>query len=762
MSAKQKILTGSLLILLLVFLLTPSPDYFQTDMANILAPVSSSHWLGTDHLGRDVLALMQAGALRTLTVVAVGGTLSLILGTTLGIIAGYYGGYWKKTILLAAQALLILPSFIMALIITALIGLTPISAGIVLGIGAMGNYIFQVSALTEELKEEEFIITLRKLGLSNYALIKNHLAKNLQPYILTNLANRLSGMVLNYASLAFIGLGTDIVQPDWGTLLYDYRLYVFERPLLVLAPTLAIFILALLFQALFDRQAVLERWWLMDSKPLLSIKKLQVAIQGQTYVKDLYLDVYPGERLGLVGPSGAGKSLTVKVIMNFQDQVEVKGQILYQSLGDLVDLSPRDRQKSLPKEIAVIQQEALDSLNPHYDIAFQLELVMKQFQPQVQKADYPAVFDRVLKQVNLHHSDQVLASKPAQLSGGMKQRIVIAMALLQKPRLILADEPTTALDQVNQESFIDLIKSVSQAENIAVLFISHNLELVSQLCSRLVIIDQGQDIETNTTQTIFKQPQAATTQRLVESVAYRKAASQDFVSQEPQGQAPVLSTKGLSLHYPGSQEPVLQDVKLDLYPGEFVGLVGESGSGKSSLAKLLTGLYPQSQGEIIFKGQALEGQSLADFQAIQMIFQNPYQAFDSHYPMEENLKEIYQIPSIQGKYSSQAAFESKLTELAQRLKLNQDLMAKSPKQLSGGQGQRFAILRILLAQPDVIIADEILSALDWEIALELIDLLKDLQKDQDFAMLFISHDLAMVKILCQRIYQIEAGQLSQL
>ncbi|KAA9292024.1 ABC transporter permease [Aerococcus urinae] len=259
MSAKQKILTGSLLILLLVFLLTPSPDYFQTDMANILAPVSSSHWLGTDHLGRDVLALMQAGALRTLTVVAVGGTLSLILGTTLGIIAGYYGGYWKKTILLAAQALLILPSFIMALIITALIGLTPISAGIVLGIGAMGNYIFQVSALTEELKEEEFIITLRKLGLSNYALIKNHLAKNLQPYILTNLANRLSGMVLNYASLAFIGLGTDIVQPDWGTLLYDYRLYVFERPLLVLAPTLAIFILALLFQALFDRQAVLER-----------------------------------------------------------------------------------------------------------------------------------------------------------------------------------------------------------------------------------------------------------------------------------------------------------------------------------------------------------------------------------------------------------------------------------------------------------------------------------------------------------------------
>lgn len=156
----------------------------------------------------------------------------------------------------------------------------------------------------------------------------------------------------------------------------------------------------------------------MDSKPLLSIKKLQVAIQGQTYVKDLSLDVYPGERLGLVGPSGAGKSLTVKVIMNFQDQVEVKGQILYQSLGDLVDLSPRDRQKSLPKEIAVIQQEALDSLNPHYDIAFQLELVMKQFQPQVQKADYPAVFDRVLKQVNLHHSDQVLASKPAQLSGG--------------------------------------------------------------------------------------------------------------------------------------------------------------------------------------------------------------------------------------------------------------------------------------------------------------------------------------------------------
>nr|WIW73056.1 ATP-binding cassette domain-containing protein [Aerococcus tenax] len=344
----------------------------------------------------------------------------------------------------------------------------------------------------------------------------------------------------------------------------------------------------------------------------------------------------------------------------------------------------------------------------------------------------------------------------------MKQRIVIAMALLQKPRLILADEPTTALDQVNQETFIDLIKSVSQAENIAVLFISHNLELVSQLCNRLVIIDQGQDIETNSAQAIFKRPQAPTTQRLVESVAYRKAASQDFVSQMPQGQAPVLKTQGLSLHYPGADKPVLQEVNLDLYPGEFVGLVGESGSGKSSLAKLLTGLYPQSQGEIIFKGRTLEGQSLGDFQAIQMIFQNPYQAFDSHYRMGENLREIYQIPSIKAKYPSQEAFEAKLKELAQRLKLDQNLMTKSPKQLSGGQGQRFAILRILLAQPDVIIADEILSALDWEIALELIDLLKDLQKDQDFAMLFISHDLAMVKILCQRIYQIQAGRLSQL
>ncbi len=762
MSAKQKILTGGLLLLLVVFLLIPSPDYFQTDMANILAPVSSAHWLGTDHLGRDVLALMQAGALRTLTVVAVGGSLSLILGTILGIVAGYYGGYWKRTILLFAQALLILPSFIMALIITALIGLTPISAGIVLGIGAMGNYIFQVSALTEELKEEEFIITLRKLGLSNCALIKDHLAKNLQPYILTNLANRLSGMVLSYASLAFIGLGTDIVKPDWGTLLYDYRLYVFERPLLVLAPTLAIFILALLFQALFDRQAVLERWWLMDSKPLLSIKNLQVAVQGQTYVKNLSLEVYPGERLGLVGPSGAGKSLTVKAIMNFQDQVQVKGQVYYQGLGDIVDLSPKGRQQALPQEIAVIQQEALDSLNPHYDIGFQLELVMKQFQPQVDKTDYPAVFDRVLKQVNLNHSDQVLASKPAQLSGGMKQRIVIAMALLQKPRLILADEPTTALDRVNQETFIDLIKSVSQAENIALLFISHNLELVSQLCSRLVIIDQGHDIETNSAQAIFNHPQASTTQRLVESVAYRKAASQDFVSQRPQGQEPVLKTQDLSLHYPGADKPVLQEVNLDLYPGEFVGLVGESGSGKSSLAKLLTGLYPKSQGEIIFKGQTLNSQSLEDFQGIQMIFQNPYQAFDPHYRMEENLKEVYQIPYIKAKYPSPETFEAKLKELAQRLKLNQDLMAKSPKQLSGGQGQRFAILRILLAQPDVIIADEILSALDWDIALELIDLLKDLQKDQDFAMIFISHDLAMVKILCTRIYQIEAGRISQL
>ncbi len=260
MSLKQKIVSAVLLLAIGLFLVIPSPDYFQTDMTNVLAPVSTDHWLGTDHLGRDVLALMQAGTIRTLIVVVVGGSLSLVLGSTLGILAGYYGGSLKKAILLVAQSLLILPSFIMALIITALIGLSPLSAGLVLGIGAMGNYIFQVAALSEELKASEFILSLRKLGLSDFRLIKDHLGKNLQPYILTNLANRLSGMVLSYAGLALIGLGTDLVQPDWGTLLYDYRLYVFERPLLVLAPTLAIFILAVLFQALFDRQALLERW----------------------------------------------------------------------------------------------------------------------------------------------------------------------------------------------------------------------------------------------------------------------------------------------------------------------------------------------------------------------------------------------------------------------------------------------------------------------------------------------------------------------
>ncbi|MHA6603288.1 ABC transporter ATP-binding protein [Aerococcus urinae] len=499
----------------------------------------------------------------------------------------------------------------------------------------------------------------------------------------------------------------------------------------------------------------------MKQSPLLTINQLSVAIQGQSYVKDLSLKIYPGQRLGLVGPSGAGKSLTAKAIMHFihQGDLEIHGEIIYQGLGNLLDLPTKEAQKILPQEIAVIQQEALDSLNPHYRIADQLELIMAQFQAEVPKADYPKVFQQVLEQVNLSQTDQVLAAKPAQLSGGMKQRVVIAMALLQKPKLILADEPTTALDQANQVSFVRLIKALSEKEEIAVLFISHNLELVSQLCSDIVIIDQGRTIESNTTKALFNHPKAPTTKRLVQSADYRKQASQIFQSQLPQAAKPLLQTEHLSLTYPGAHNPVLQDVNLELYPGEFVGLVGPSGSGKSSLAKLVTGLYPPSQGTIYLDGKALDPEQLSDFQAIQMIFQNPYQAFDPTYKMLVNLRELEKIPWVKARYASQAAFYERINHLAQHLHISEELMDKYPRQLSGGQSQRFAILRILLTQCPVIVADEIFSALDYDIALELVQLLKDLRDKQSFTLLFISHDLAMVKILCQRIYQIEDGRL---
>lgn len=243
-----------LLVLLLVFLsLVPTADPKLTALDETLSPPSREHPLGTDPLGRDVLALMKAGLLRTLIVVVVGSALSLSLGLFFGLLAGYREGMTEGWIRSLADLTLIIPSFIIALIITALVGLSPVTAGLILGLLDMGNYIHQVTALTKEQKEEEYILALEKMGVKKDAILFRHICPNLLPYVLTGFGNRASGLILSYAGLAFIGLGTDVTQPDWGTMLYQYRIYIFQKPSLVFWPTFGIFTITMLFHLAFDR-----------------------------------------------------------------------------------------------------------------------------------------------------------------------------------------------------------------------------------------------------------------------------------------------------------------------------------------------------------------------------------------------------------------------------------------------------------------------------------------------------------------------------
>lgn len=253
LTTKERIAVGLSLLFIVFLLFAPGTSPRQVDMLATLRAPSAEHWLGTDHLGRDLLTLMKHGCIRTLLMLFSASVTGLIIGVSLGLLAGYFDCWWSRGLVFMAEIVLTIPTFILALIITALLGLTPVSAGFVLGFSSSGHYIVQISQLVKEVKERPYIELLHKTGISHLRIIFRHVWVNILPVILTSFGNQVSNYVLDYAGLTFIGLGTDPTQADWGTMLYQYRLYLFDAPWLVILPCLGIFCIALVFHILFDR-----------------------------------------------------------------------------------------------------------------------------------------------------------------------------------------------------------------------------------------------------------------------------------------------------------------------------------------------------------------------------------------------------------------------------------------------------------------------------------------------------------------------------
>ncbi|WP_130830820.1 microcin C ABC transporter ATP-binding protein YejF [[Erwinia] mediterraneensis] len=503
------------------------------------------------------------------------------------------------------------------------------------------------------------------------------------------------------------------------------------------------------------------------SSPLLAINHLAVAfgqgVQQRRVVEDISLHIEAGETLALVGESGSGKSVTALSVMRLLPSPPVAyphGEILFNG-QDLLQASERTLRGIRGNQMAMIFQEPMVSLNPLHTVEKQLYEVLslhRGMRREAARAEMLSCLDRV----GIRQPQARLNDFPHQLSGGERQRVMIAMALLTQPQLLIADEPTTALDVTVQAQILALLRELQREMNMAMLFITHNLNIVRQLADTVTVMRQGAAVEQSRSQTLFSQPQHPYTRELLQ-------AEPEGIPEPVDPRMPaLLQVKDLSVAFPirrgllkrtVAEHHALRGLSFTLRAGESLGLVGESGSGKSTTGLALLRLIA-SRGEIWFDNQPLHQmnrqQMLPLRQRIQVVFQDPNSSLNPRMTVQQIIAEGLQVhrPTL-----SAAQLEAKVVAVMQEVGLDAASRQRYPAEFSGGQRQRIAIARALVLEPELIILDEPTSSLDRSVQKQILMLLRRLQQQHRIAWLFISHDLQVVRALCHQLVVLRQGEV---
>jgi len=559
--------------------------------------------------------------------------------------------------------------------------------------------------------------------------------------------------------------------------------------------------------------------------PILEARHLSVEFPTETEVvravKDLSFTLSLGETVGIVGESGSGKSVTSLAVMGLlPPKAQVTGEILFRNPRtpnanpvNLLALSASKRRTYRGGLISMVFQEPLTSLNPVYTCGEQVVEAILLHQKVSHKEAYRkaiALFD----EVKLPDPKRMMHRYPHQLSGGQQQRVVIAMALSGNPALLIADEPTTALDVTVQATILRLLRELRDRRDLSILFITHDMGVIAEIADRVIVMYRGQAVETARVYDLFANPQHPYTQGLLncrpspDKRLKRLPTVSDFMTvttnaaggmeilpkahsptemnlllaeltsseveqhhQHLQQQQPLLSVRHLTKEFPVRQGlfatqstlKAVDDVSFDVHPGETLGLVGESGCGKSTLSRCLLRLIEPTAGEIIFDGDSvleLGAKPLRHLRRyMQIIFQNPYGSLDARQSIGAALVEPMQIHGLRG---SQKERRQRAIDLLERVGLSASAMNRMPHEFSGGQRQRICIARTLACEPRFIVCDESVSALDVSVQATVLNLLKDLQQDFGLTYIFISHDLSVVKFVSDRIMVMNQGRIEEI
>jgi microcin C transport system ATP-binding protein len=494
---------------------------------------------------------------------------------------------------------------------------------------------------------------------------------------------------------------------------------------------------------------------------LLSVESLTLKAGGKTLVDDLSFSVGAGETLAIVGESGSGKTLSALSVLDLLPPgiTRADGRITLDGI-DVAGATPAQKQKLRGGAAGIIFQEPMSSLNPLQRVGKQIAEAML-LHGKFSRAGLRGRVLDLLKEVGLPDAARITDSYPHLLSGGQRQRIMIAIALANNPRLLIADEPTTALDVTLEKQILDLIAAEQKSRGLGVLLITHNLSLVRRYAGRVLVMDQGRAVESNGTAALFANPAHAQTRRLL---AARILAPPPAIAPAPV----LLAANNLTVKFPVlhgvlrrkiGEVAAVDDVSFNLHAGETLGLVGESGSGKTTIGLLLLRLI-RFQGNVLLNGvnlAALSGKQLrAARRGIQIVFQDPYGSLAPRLTAGDIIAEGLSIHAPQ---LTRAERHGKVSSALKDVGLPGDSMNRYPHEFSGGQRQRIAIARALILQPQILVLDEPTSALDVTVQAEILLLLRALQERTKIAYLFISHDLAVIRALSHRIIVLNAGRI---
>jgi len=493
---------------------------------------------------------------------------------------------------------------------------------------------------------------------------------------------------------------------------------------------------------------------------LLEVRNLSVefhtAVGVVKAVRDMSYHLDRGETLAILGESGSGKSVSSSAIMNLIDMPPGRissGEILLDGV-DLLTMPLSQRREINGRKIAMIFQDPLSHLNPVYTVGWQIREALTTHGTDSTKAQAEAL--RLLGRVGIPDPERALDKYPHEFSGGQRQRVMIAMALALRPDLLIADEPTTALDVTVQAEVLALLKELQRETGMAVLIITHDLGVVAEIADRVVVMEKGVLVEAGTVREVYKNPQHPYTRKLIAA-----APGKGEMHQPLKGAEPVLSVRDVRKNY--GAFAALKGVSFDLLAGETLAVVGESGSGKSTLARILLRLDEPDSGSALWKGRDLFQLSPAELyklrRDLQMVFQDPTQSLNPRMTVYQLISEAWVIhPDILPK----AKWRERVAELLTQVGLGPEHMGRYPHQFSGGQRQRIAIARALALEPQLIICDEAVSALDVSVQAQVIALLDGLRKQMGIAFIFIAHDLPVVRDFADHVMVMQKGEVVEL